>query len=403
MGVVKRHAAKEAVEKELHNTSIVRAASIAALMASAMITAPAQAQSYSVPADLQAKIDSHPNVRRLTEWGGRPDWSPDGKRLLFISKEYGDLFELDVATGKSRPLTFHYSHDGIFRAYYLANGDIALTAPREHTPGFDNHGRANESELWILKADLSGPPVALGERNMEGIAVARGSQRIAWAKPVGSPPPRVPDAQRRAQGAGSAKPGNQVWIADIADTDGRPQLASKRMVMDCGAPSGALADLVRRTGGQCQMIEPQNFIPSNDDRLTFTMAIGFGGAGRSIGAYVLDLRTGAVTDLDRGEGYAEAEGVFPDGRSTLVEYSEEADLRKATHILDLWQFALDGSGRKKRVTRYNALDPSLKANQGVVSPDGRWMAFGVSTGAIEAKVAGQGIGIFLMDLKAAGF
>jgi hypothetical protein len=390
----------------MRRPAIIGAAGAAFLAALAMVAAPAPVlgQSYSVPADLQAKIDSHPHVRRLTDWGGRPDWSPDSKRLLFISKEYGDLFELDVATGKSRPLTFHYSHDGIFRAYYLANGDIVLTAPREHTPGFDSYGRANESELWVLKADLSGPPVALGERNMEGIAVARGSQRIAWAKPVGPIPPRVPDAQSRAQGGGAAKPGNQVWVAEIADSDGRPQLTGKRMVLDCGASTGPLADLVRRTRSRCQMIEPQNFVPANDDRLTFTMAtVGADGTGRSIGAYVLDLRTGAVTDLDQGEGYAEVEGVFPDGRSTLVEYSEEVEFRKATHIIDLWQFALDGSGTKRRVTHYNALDPSLKANQGVVSPDGRWMAFGVSTGAIEAKVPGQGIGMFLMDLKAAGF
>jgi hypothetical protein len=364
-----------------------------------LAAAPASAQSYAVPADLQAKIDSHPQVRKLTDWGGRPDWSPDSKRLLFVSKEYGDLFELDIASGKSRPLTFHYAHEGVFRGHYLANGDIVMTAPREHTAGYDNYGRANDSELWLLKADLSGPPIALGERNMEGIAVARGSMRIAWGKPAGPRPPRVPDAQR---GGHTAQPGNQVWIADVTFSGGTAELANKRMVLDCGASSGAVAELARASGRSCEMIEPQNFVPANDNRLTFTMST-MTGTSRSIGAYVLDLRTGAVTDLDRGEGYAEAEGMFPDGKSTLVEYADEAELRKATHIIDLWRFALDGSGRKTRVTRYNALDPELKSNQGVISPDGRWMAFGVSTGAIEAKVAGQGIGIFLMDMKAAGF
>ena len=109
---------------------MIRGLGMAALLAAT--GSAALAQSYSVPADLQAKIDSHPNVRKLTDWGGRPDWSPDGERLLFVSREYGDLFELDVSTGRTRPLTFHYSHEGVFRGHYLRNGDIMVTAPREH-------------------------------------------------------------------------------------------------------------------------------------------------------------------------------------------------------------------------------------------------------------------------------
>jgi hypothetical protein len=54
------------------------------------------------------------------------------------------------------------------------------------------------------------------------------------------------------------------------------------------------------------------------------------------------------------------------------------------------------------VTRFNSIDPQLKSNQGVISPDGRWMVFGVSTAAVEKKVPGQGMGLFLMDMEAAG-
>ena len=79
-------------------------------------------------------MTQHPNVRRLTDWGSRADWSPDSKKLIFMSKEYGDVFELDVATGKTRPLTFHFPHKGFYRAYYLPNNDILLTGARDfHT------------------------------------------------------------------------------------------------------------------------------------------------------------------------------------------------------------------------------------------------------------------------------
>src|ERR1019366_1040883 len=35
---------------------------------------------------------------RLTGFGERADWSPDGRRLLFLSKAFGDALELDLET-----------------------------------------------------------------------------------------------------------------------------------------------------------------------------------------------------------------------------------------------------------------------------------------------------------------
>ena len=37
-----------------------------------------------------------PHIARLTWFGERADWSHDGKRLLFLSKTFGDAMELDV-------------------------------------------------------------------------------------------------------------------------------------------------------------------------------------------------------------------------------------------------------------------------------------------------------------------
>jgi Tol biopolymer transport system component len=269
----------------------------------------------------------------------------------------------------------------------------------------EHYGRSFDTELWLLKGDLSGPPIAFGQPHTEGIAVSRAGMRIAWAKPMGAKPPRIPDVQRRQHGEGSGGSGNKIWTADIVYVDGAPRLANERVILDCADTASPLVRLVTRAGQRCAGFEPQNFVPTDDNRLTFTMAtLGpQAGAGYSVGAYVINLRSGEVVDVDQNVGYAEAEGVFPDGKSTLVEYAESPDLAKATHMVDLWRYPLDGSGRKTPVTRYNAIDSSLKSNQGTISPDGRWLAFGVSTTQIEAKVAGQGLGVFLMDMKAAGF
>ena len=36
-------------------------------------------------------------ITRLTRFGERADWSHDGKKILFLEKTYGDVFEVDVA------------------------------------------------------------------------------------------------------------------------------------------------------------------------------------------------------------------------------------------------------------------------------------------------------------------
>jgi hypothetical protein len=37
-----------------------------------------------------------PNITRLTFFGERPDWSADGKKLIFVEKTFGDVFESEI-------------------------------------------------------------------------------------------------------------------------------------------------------------------------------------------------------------------------------------------------------------------------------------------------------------------
>lgn len=87
-------------------------------------------------------------IKRMNEFGERPDWSPDGKKVLFVARSFGDVFEMDVATGTIRPVTHHYYHGGYLRALYLSNGDILLVGPkafhliigRKQDLSFQNYG-----------------------------------------------------------------------------------------------------------------------------------------------------------------------------------------------------------------------------------------------------------------------
>src|SRR5215475_1811928 len=45
-----------------------------------------------------------PGVTQLTGFGERASWAPDGKRIAFMSKSFGDAFEIDLETRMIRLL-----------------------------------------------------------------------------------------------------------------------------------------------------------------------------------------------------------------------------------------------------------------------------------------------------------
>jgi len=96
------------------------------------------------------------------------------------------------------------------------------------------------------------------------------------------------------------------------------------------------------------------------------------------------------------ERYEECEGVFPDGKSTLVE---SAEIKHRWPLVDLYRLWLDGSGRKERLTFFTSYR-GWKAAKGVISDDGRFMLFQDGRGGMEA---GQGFSISLYDFEKAAF
>ena len=79
----------------------------------------------------KSPLNELPNhITRLTHFGQRADFSHDGKRILFIERTFGDVYEVDIETKIIRPVTHHYFHEGYTRALYLSNGDILLSGAR---------------------------------------------------------------------------------------------------------------------------------------------------------------------------------------------------------------------------------------------------------------------------------
>jgi hypothetical protein len=75
-----------------------------------------------------------PHITRVTWFGERADWSHNRRRILFLSKTFGDAIEIELETKIIRNLTAHYPHHGYTRALYLANGDVLLSGPASFDP-----------------------------------------------------------------------------------------------------------------------------------------------------------------------------------------------------------------------------------------------------------------------------
>jgi len=97
-----------------------------------------------------------PNITRLTGFGERAAWSPDDKRIAFMSKSFGDAFEIDLRTKLTRLVTGHFPHAGFLRVQYLPSGDLFLIGARTFTD--IRTTRSRDQEMWVMKAAATAPP-----------------------------------------------------------------------------------------------------------------------------------------------------------------------------------------------------------------------------------------------------
>ncbi|MEO9869620.1 TolB-like translocation protein [Ekhidna sp.] len=315
----------------------------------------------------KSPIDDLPDyIKQVTFFGERADWSHDGERILFIEKTFGDVFEVEIATGNIRPMTHHFFHEGFVRALYLSNGDILLSGAKNFNSDDPWKSRdARNTELWVLKRDLKSAPTSLGVHCKEGPAVSRTKMNIAWAL------------------------GSTIYQGEIAYEEGKPKLKNWK-------PLFQSSDLPTPAKGWD--LETQNFRPGNESELIFYAFGGNFGFQAEVLGY--DIEKKAFVNYSKSEStYDEAEGTFPNGLSLLVESNRHRTKYKGMKeflTLDLYKMKLDESGEVERITYFND-NPEFKASNGVISDDGKYMAFQY---AHAEDPAGKGRGILILDLKA---
>ncbi len=314
-------------------------------------------------------------IKRVSGFGERPDWSHDGKKILFVEKPMGEVFELDLETGLTYPKTRHFNHYGFTRAMYLSNGDILLSGPIEPFDEKDPDERNVARDmcyLFVLDQSGSQAPMPLNEICAEGPAVSRSQLKIAWT---------IRSRQKPELGENSA----QLFTGVIVYEEGIPKIRQRKMIFDSHQLPFTLGN---------SSLEVQSLVPPKDVEVTFTAYTI--NQGKNTDAFVVNSETGQYRRLtDSPEYYDEPEGIFPDGKFTCVEHGPSKD--SAWPLIDIFKLKLDGSGEMQQLTNFSDYK-GFKGSQGVVSDDGKFLCFQVGKSGDEA---GVGYGFFIMDLEKA--
>lgn len=308
-----------------------------------------------------------PYITQVAAFGERADWSHDGKKILFMSKTFGDAMEINLETKEIHNLTAHFSHYGFVRAMYLANGDILLTAPETLDLKKIDYARRH-CFLYVLDKNLTKPAVPLGEFCSEGPAVSRQRMHIAWTQWSESDDKNPPT-------------NSVIYEGDIVYENGIPKIANKKFVIDRHALPFPCT------------IETQNFRPPAEKELTFTAYSPIGDKADVCG---VDLATGKVTNhTSSPDDYDEAEGISPDGQYELIECDKQ-NHGGPGHI-DIWKLNLNDSSDYRRLTFFSDF-PGYKSSNPVVSDDGRFFAFQAGKAN---EPTGSGRGIYIYDIEKA--
>ncbi len=309
------------------------------------------------------------NIEVLTGFGERADFSPDNKRIAFMTKSFGDAMVLDLATRQVKCLTCNVPAAVFLRVMHLSNGDYILIGPEKFQD--IRTSRSKDNELWYLSKVPGSKPVKLGVHMSEGMAISKQSMKIAYSQVHDQAPELAENASR-------------LVVCEVDLSGSMPKLINKKTVYE----------------GNGYPFEAQDFF-DNESKMVFVRYEPVRDAngkqtGLNASTMTLDLKTNEVVNhSQKPNTYNECEGVFPDGKYTLVEADRQCDWlggKRGSSNIDIWKLKLDGTGKDfVRLTNFNDYEGG-KASNPVVSTNGKFMAFQLAN---TADPAGVGYGLLL--------
>ena len=364
------------------NLSKRRKPSVAAqLLSAALLTAilPLTAAPAATAKDTKIDYLTDPfHQERLLDWGNRPNWSPDGRRIAFTKDDLVDspAYEIDVRTKKVRCLTCKFGETQfVTRIFYLPDNSFLIEAAPGMKGGSGGAADATRTQLFWMSKSLA-HPVSLNSGAMGDIAIARapnadGSINLSWSRPSAT--------------------GLDLTVARLVRDGRTARLADMQAVYSYrpGQP------------GPASFPEAYDFIDGGRSVMFWTTEM----AALDSEMYKVDIATKAVSKVYATPSHNETH-IFPDERYGLEEANIHSDpdgpyrgisghirpgveqilrFKGESHAaeiaaansgkgFDIFVITMDGKSRRALT---NVSRSGAQAHQSTVSPDGRRIAFAI--------------------------
>lgn len=320
------------------------------------------------------------NMERLNKFGWRPDISEDGKNIVFVNKEFGDVFTMNLETKEINCITDtvcpnHPDHGAFIRASYLPNGDYLLVGmkewpkekPDQKMPLY-SRARHEECHMFYLSKEPGSLPIQFGPAFYEAAAIGKYSMKVGyvinwWADSS------LPEGK------------SELYVADLKMENGKPSLKNPKKMMESSfPPDGRLAAVGFYKNDTKLLVISYDYTPM-------------------CGAHALslDIASGEVTDVS-------VEKYHVDEPAATCWDEDYCILRSSRHVkpdkfppekcnlekTDLYLLKLDGTGKDcKRLTYVSDIE-GFKCNDATVSRDGKFMIVQISGGLTHNDMTSRG-------------